>query len=247
MNFVKRASLAITLLNIFILNISELIFVQFILFYLFCFQVFQNQMKLGFPSTYLDQAYTVIQSSLQGKLGAPSDSERQKQLFLAYLNNTESGTEYLTRLQNSVQMDTSVLSASLNPKQAEKIQNCLSGMISVTDKLKIVLDTGMAALRTAVVKPRLKPWIDSFTTIPHNINDEQYSEFEANDPFVQGLIVNLDGLLNTFKIGLTTGNYERFVMLVAGEVTLQLEKAVMKTSFSRLGKKLCYLSSKHEN
>ena len=205
-------------------------------FCLFCFQVFQNQMKLGFPSTYLDQAYTVIQSSLQGKLGAPSDSERQKQLFLAYLNNTESGTEYLTRLQNSVQMDTSVLSASLNPKQAEKIQNCLSGMISVNDKLKIVLDTGMAALRTAVVKPRLKPWIDSFTTIPHNINDEQYSEFEANDPFVQGLIVNLDGLLNTFKIGLTTGNYERFVMLVAGEVTLQLEKAVMKTSFSRLGK-----------
>lgn len=200
----------------------------------FC-QVFQNQIKLGFPSTYLDQAYTVIQSSLQGKLGAPSDSERQKQLFLAYLNNTESGTEYLNRLQSSIQMDTVVLSSSLGPKQAEKIQNCLSGMLSVTDKLKIVLDTGMAALRTAVVKPRLKPWIDSFTTIPHNINDEQYSEFEANDPFVQGLIVNLDGLLNTFKVGLTGGNYERFVMLVAGEVTMQLEKAVMKSSFSRLG------------
>jgi len=201
----------------------------------FC-QVFQNHIKLGFPSTYLDQAYTVIQSSLQsGKLGGSSDTERQKQVFLAYLNNAESGTGYLTSLQNSIQMDTSGLMFSVSPKQADKFHNCLSGLLAVSDKLKIVLDTGMAALRTAAVKPRIKPWIDGFITIPHNINDEQFAEYEANDPFVQGLIVNLDGLLNTFKSGLTSGNYERFVMMVAGEVTLQLEKAVIKSSFSRLG------------
>ena len=48
--------------------------------------------------------------------------------------------------------------------------------------------------------------------------------------------MNLDSLLKTFKSGLTPGNYERFVTLVAGEVTVLLEKAVMKSSFSRLGK-----------
>lgn len=200
----------------------------------FC-QVFQNQIKLGFPSTYLDQAYTVIQSSLQGKLGGTSDTERQKLLFLAYLNNAESGTEYLARLQQSIQADTGSLLALLNEKQAEKIRTCLSGLAAVSDRLKTVLEAGMSALRTAVVKPRLKPWIDGFVTVPHNINDEQFAEYEANDPFVQALILNLDGLLSTFKAGLTPANYERFVMLVAGEVTLQLEKAVMKSTFSRLG------------
>ena len=98
------------------------------------------------------------------------------------------------------QMDTSGLMFSVSPKQADKFHNCLSGLLAVSDKLKIVLDTGMAALRTAAVKPRIKPWIDGFITIPHNINDEQFAEYEANDPFVQGLIVNLDGLLNTFKV-----------------------------------------------
>jgi len=201
----------------------------------FC-QVFQNQMKLGFPSTYLDQAYTVIQSSLQqGKLGGSSDTEKQKQLFMAYLNNAETGTEYLNRLQASIQNDTGNLRSALNIKQAEKIETCLSGLTTVTDKLRVVLETGMGALRTAAVKPRLKPLIDGFTATSHDINDAEFSEYEANDPFVQGLILNLDSLLNTFKAGLTPGNYERFVTLVAGEVTVLLEKAVLKSTFSRLG------------
>jgi len=201
----------------------------------FC-QVFQNQMKLGFPSTYLDQAYTVIQSSLQqGKLGGSSDTEKQKQLFLAYLNNADTGTEYLNRLHNSIQGDTSSLRSTLNQKQNEKIETCLSGLATVTDKLRIVLETGMAALRTAAVKPRLKPLIDGFSTTSRNISDEEFAEYEANDPFVQGLIVNLNSLLNTFKSGLTVANYERFVTLVAGEVTLLLEKVVLKSTFSRLG------------
>ena len=56
---------------------------------------------------YFIQAYTVIQSSLQqGKLGGSSDTEKQKQLFLAYLNNADTGTEYLNRLHNSIQVHT---------------------------------------------------------------------------------------------------------------------------------------------
>ena len=44
----------------------------------------------------------------------------------------------------------------------------------------------MAALRTAVVRPRLKPWIDAFLTVSHTIgSEEQLADFAANDPFVQ--------------------------------------------------------------
>jgi len=200
----------------------------------FC-QVFQNQIKQGFPNTYLDQAYTVIQSSLQGKLGGSSETERQKQLFLAYLNNAESSTEYIASLHASIQADTCALLNAVTEKQVEKIQSCLTGLPAVTDKLKLILDAGMAALRTSTVKPRLKPLVDGFITVPHNINEEQFAEYEANDPFVQELIVKLDELLTTFKVGLTSGNYERFVLLVAGEVSMQLEKAVIKSTFSRLG------------
>ena len=36
---------------------------------------------------------------VKGKLGGTSDTERQKQLFLAYLNNAESGAQYIGKLQ----------------------------------------------------------------------------------------------------------------------------------------------------
>ena len=48
----------------------------------------------------------------------------------------------------------------------------------------------MSGLRTAAVKPRLKPLIDGFTTASHNVNDEEFAENEANDPFVQGKIIS---------------------------------------------------------
>jgi hypothetical protein len=38
-------------------------------------------------------------SLFKGKLGGTSDTERQKQLFLAYLNNAESGAQYIGKLQ----------------------------------------------------------------------------------------------------------------------------------------------------
>ncbi len=38
-------------------------------------------------------------SFVKGKLGGTSDTERQKQLFLAYLNNAESGAQYIGKLQ----------------------------------------------------------------------------------------------------------------------------------------------------
>lgn len=78
-----------------------------------------------------------------------------------------------------------------------------------------------------MIKPRIKPWVDSFPT--HDINEDTFADFEANDPFVQTLIMNLDGLLSSFKGSLTANNYETLVAMMASEVTLQVEKAAMKS------------------
>jgi len=199
-------------------------------------KVFQDTVKAGLPSTYLDQAYSVIHSATGAKL-AGADTDKQRQMFLAYLNNAESGGEYITRLQSTIQTDLASLQASstVSGKQSEKIRSCLTGLPCVQAKLKTVLDSGLAALRTSVVKPRIKPWLDSFCSYSHNISDEQFSDYSANDPWVQQTIINLDTLIQSFKSGLTTANFDSFVLIVASEVTVQLEKAVVKSLFSRLG------------
>merc|ERR1711915_997715 len=57
----------------------------------------------------------------------------------------------------------------------------------------------------------------------------------GNDPWVQQTIVNIDMLIQSFKPSLTQANFDSFVNIVASEVTLQLEKTVLKISFNRLG------------
>ena len=86
----------------------------------------------------------------------------------------------------------------------------------------------MLQLRQSVVKPRVKPWVDTFIG-GHEINEEEYADSEANDPFVQSLILNLDGLLTSFKKSLTPNNYDALVNILTAEVTQQLEKVVLKS------------------
>ena len=97
-----------------------------------------------------------------------------------------------------IQNDTGNLRSSLKPRQAEKIESCVSGLANVTDKLRIVLDTGMGALRTAAVKPSLKPLMQGFSSTSHDINEAEFAEYEANDPFVQGNIKVLKRKLDIF-------------------------------------------------
>merc|ERR1712198_834658 len=113
--------------------------------------------------------------------------------------------------------------------------SCMTGLPAVQNKLKSLLDSGLSALRTSVVKPRVKPWIDGFNLVSHNLTDEFFTDYAANDPWVQQTIINIDILLQSFKSSMTQTNFDSFVNIVASEVTLQLEKAGTKTSFNRLG------------
>ena len=111
--------------------------------------------------------------------------------------------------------------------EKEKVDNCLSGLPAVAGRLKSITDQGMQVLRQSVIKPRIKPWVDTFPN--HDIDEDTFADFEANDPFVQTLVMNLDALMTSFKGSLTANNYDILMVMLASEVTVQLEKAVFKS------------------
>ena len=98
----------------------------------------------------------------------------------------------------------------MSSKQSDKIANCLTGLPAVKSKLTSVLESGMAALRSSAVRPRIKPWLDSFCNTSHNITEAQFAESTANDPWVQQTIVNLDSMVHGFRPQLTAANFDRF-------------------------------------
>ena len=186
----------------------------------------QSQLKMGFPSGYLDMTMNVIQN--YSKFKSTGDSvERQKIIFLSALNCADNSKDYISRLTNALKNEVQPMLSGKSDHEKEKLDNSLSGFPALAGRLQSILDQGMHLLRQAVIKPRIKPWVDTFPN--HNIDEEVFADYEANDPFIQTLVMNLDGLLGSFKGSLTEKNFENLVTMMSEEVTLQVEKATMKS------------------
>ena len=71
--------------------------------------------------------------------------------------------------------------------------------------------------------------------IPHDIDDDEFAEAEANEPWIQGVLLNLHNLLNNFKPRLSSTSFDQLVSYLTNTVASTLERAVLKTKFTRLG------------
>ncbi|KAH8341310.1 hypothetical protein KR059_002202, partial [Drosophila kikkawai] len=194
-------------------------------------------LKNGYPSGYIDlaQAYNAIQTTLQqGKLHS-SDADRVRGNFLVQLNNADISTEYIETLWQTMEQEVAGTFPQTSPVERQLLDSCLTELKAVRDTLKATVDFGMQQLRSSVIKPRLNPWINQFLNYSHNLNEEELAAYEAGETFVQFFIVQLDGLLNSFKSSLSPRNYDALVSILATEVTIQLERAIKKISFNRLG------------
>ncbi|XP_071785731.1 conserved oligomeric Golgi complex subunit 4-like [Asterias amurensis] len=197
--------------------------------------VLYSKLRAGYPSGSFDvsQAYSMLQ---QGRFAtSTTDTNAAKLEFLTTLNNIEVSIEYTQSLRKSLASECASRSQHITDKEQEKLESCLADLGNVTHKFKDVLEYGLSQLSTSAIKPRLKPWVDTFLSTSHNISEEEFSNFEANDPFIQAFMMNLEQLLNEFKELLTSANNDALIGLLTSEVATQMEKAVLKSVFNRLG------------
>ncbi|MEE6500171.1 hypothetical protein FKM82_003693 [Ascaphus truei] len=210
-------------------------------------EVLCNKLRMGFPATTfqdiqrgVSSAVSLMHSSLQqGKFdtkGIESNDEA-KMSFLVSLNNVEVCSENIMTLKKNLENDCRKLfSPNLGGEQAKaKIDSCLSDMASESNKFRDLLQEGLGELNNAAVKPQVKPWINLFLSVSHNIEEEEFNDYEANDPWVQQFIVNLEQLMVEFKAGLSPVIYENLTSLLTSLIAIELEKVVLKSTFSRLG------------
>ncbi|XP_011688923.1 PREDICTED: conserved oligomeric Golgi complex subunit 4 [Wasmannia auropunctata] len=197
----------------------------------------RNRLRQGYPAGYLDlaQAYSALQTSIQHGRLQTSDTECARLMFLAYLNNTDVSTEYVETLCKSLGAEIDATFPNMQNKDRGKIDSCLSSLKGVILILRGIIDCGLEQLRVSAVKPRVTPWLDAFLSIDHHINEDELLRYETDEPFVQTLIMNLEGLLRGFKDSLTTSNYDALIGLLTAEVTARLEKVVLKSTFNRAG------------
>ena len=197
----------------------------------------KSPLKSGYPSGYIDlaQAYSAFQSSIQQGKIQTSDTEVARTKFIATLNNADKSTEYIETLHKNMGEEIKISFPSMNIHKKEMIDSCLSGLKAVGDSLKAVIEFGMQQLRSSALKPRLNPWIDQFQSYNHMMTEEELAAYEAGETFIQFLIVQLDGLLSSFKKSLSERNYDVLVSMLATDVTTRFERAIKKSAFNRHG------------
>ncbi|CAF3479206.1 unnamed protein product [Rotaria socialis] len=193
------------------------------------------RLKSGYPSGFdLSQAYTVIQSSIQlGKLQG-SDIEKLKQIFLTTFNNVEITYGNLHTLKSLLDEELKKF-LSLNEHNKTKLDTCLNEIHSAANRFKDLIEFACQQLCASAIKPRIKVLMDVYVTINHKLSEDEFSQFEANDPFLQNFIVQIDALFIPFKSILSTGNYDRLIAASTSEIVTIWEKVLIKCGFNRYG------------
>ncbi|OWK16510.1 COG4 [Cervus elaphus hippelaphus] len=201
-----------------------------------------HKLRMGFPATTLQDiqrgvtsAVSIMHSSLQqGKFDTKGieSTDEAKLSFLVTLNNVEVCSENISTLKKTLEL----FSQGIGGEQAQaKFDSCLSDLAAVSSKFRDLLQEGLAELNSTAIKPQVQPWINTFLSVSHNIEEEEFSDYEANDPWVQQFILNLEQQMAEFKASLSPVIYDSLTSLMTSLVAVELEKVVLKSTFNRLG------------
>jgi len=60
---------------------------------------------------------------------------------------------------------------SLSVRDQEKLQSCLAGLKTTASKFRHISDFGHEQLKSSAIKPRIKPWVDHFLSVNHDIDE----------------------------------------------------------------------------
>ncbi|XP_044728429.1 conserved oligomeric Golgi complex subunit 4 [Chrysoperla carnea] len=200
--------------------------------------ILRENLRQGYPSGYLDltQAYSVLQTSIQqGRIQSGNDLDQSRLSFITHLNNTSVSCEYVDTLCTALMEEVVKSMPQITSNDREKLESCISGLSAVTTNLKSIEDYGMEQLRSSAIKPRVNQWLDEFLNVPHEITEDELSEYEAKETFIQTLIMHLEHLLNSFRNVLTTSNFDTLVGILSADVTARFEKVIFQSKFNRLG------------
>jgi conserved oligomeric Golgi complex subunit 4 len=194
---------------------------------------FHSMVKQGYPTVSdLSQALTAIQRRFQN----PDLTERQKIDFLITLNNIDESIECINTIRKLFEEDIINLFQAETQQSKDKLISCLNDLNSVSSRFKELLNFGFKQLNQNEVKPRIKQWCDVYsTTLNHILNEDDINQFELSDPFVQNFIKNVDQMVNLFKEYLTIKNQESLISSISNEISVYIEKNLLKCSFNKLG------------
>uniref|UniRef100_A0A0K0EQN8 Conserved oligomeric Golgi complex subunit 4 n=1 Tax=Strongyloides stercoralis TaxID=6248 RepID=A0A0K0EQN8_STRER len=196
--------------------------------------------KAGYPSNLMAEAYKTAQNAyiaIKNGKNTSNDSgvEKQKQQYLIALNNFKKSAESLEVLSNGLKDDFKHHLTGLSSLDDNKLKNTLGQFDDLIRRFDNFSLLAVKKLCSSSLKPKIKSNVEEYLDIEHILEERDFNEFEANDPFIEQFIMKLDAMLSRFENILLEENYKALIKEACIEVLEQLKKIIFKCNFNRFG------------
>ena len=75
-------------------------------------------------------------------------------------------------LEKSLAKETqATFTSTISKRDTEKLQSCLNDLKGTAVKFRSLSDFGHEQLKSSAIKPRIKPWVDRFLSVNHDIDE----------------------------------------------------------------------------
>nr|CAH8831422.1 unnamed protein product [Trichobilharzia regenti] len=215
-----------------------------------------NSVRAGFPSGWVQDAYSYVQNSVAaagGTLSSTGSAVNVPTISSAF-NNVVGGSNSLARYHflisiNSIEACQKNLQALVNHLEKEltsvyqnqennfqKLHMCITELnMSIGEQLQRLLDSAFDHLSTAVVQSQVKSLLSGFKSLKYDLLEEDLDVLAANDPWIESCIAHTEDFLKPFRSVLSTENNDKLVLILINEILRQVDQLIQRKSFSRFG------------
>lgn len=198
---------------------------------------FRNQLQLRLQTSPTTSTTLDLTGMLQGKSRAPERRENEVggASYMVALNDVEVSMNNIQKLAGELQAEGAKLGASATDRTKRKLDSCLADFSSVTTSFKELRQTGVGCVVRSVLLPALEPAISAFSSFSHSLSEEDFSDYEVNDPFVQQLLIAIESALSDIKVKLIPAVFEHVFSELTTELAVLLEQQILSCQFNQLG------------
>jgi hypothetical protein len=198
---------------------------------------FRSQLQLRLQASPTTSTTLDLTGMLQGKSRAPERRENEVggASYMVALNDVEVSMNNIQKLAGELQAEGAKLGASATDRTKRKLDSCLADLSSVTTSFKELRQTGVACVVRSVLVPALEPAISAFSSFSHSLSEEDFSNYEVNDPFVQQLLIAIESALSDIKVKLIPAVFEHVFSELTTELAVLMEQQILGCEFNQLG------------
>lgn len=192
------------------------------------------QLRLKTPATPPSLDLTGM---LQGKSRATEhrESDTGRAAHMVALNDVEVSIENIQKLTKELQVECAKLGSTANDRTKRKLESCLADFSSTAVSFKELRQVGVRSVVEAVLVPTLQPAIAVFSSFSHVLSEEDFKDYEVNDPFVQQLLLAIETAITEVKGKLIPSVFDHVFSELTTDITGLLEQQILSCEFNQLG------------